>query len=202
MNDPTVGEAVSQPGTSQEASQKPQRFGLKHALALVFAVGITVLIFVFQDQVRQLAAVGYVGIFLTMLLTSATLVLPAPGLAFVYVLGGTLNPLLVGLLAGTGSTLGELTGFAAGFSGSGVVENTQLYQRIERWLRRYDVLVLFVLAVIPNPLFDVAGLAAGALGMKWWKFLLATWVGKTIKTIVFAYAGALSIGWVQQLLTR
>jgi uncharacterized membrane protein YdjX (TVP38/TMEM64 family) len=176
----------------------PPRFGLKHLLSLLLAVGITLLVFLFRDQVGKLGELGYVGIFLTMLITSATLILPAPGLAFVFVLGKTFNPLLLGLAAGAGSTLGELTGYLAGFSGSGMVENVEAYKRIEDYVRKYGLIPIIILAAIPNPLFDVAGFAAGALGMEWWKFLIATFIGKTIKCVAVAYAGFYSVGWIEQ----
>jgi uncharacterized membrane protein YdjX (TVP38/TMEM64 family) len=188
------------PATQPAVEKKPKKFELKHALSLLFAVGITLLVFLFRDQVGKLGDLGYVGIFLTMLITSATLILPAPGLAFVFVLGKTFDPLLLGLAAGAGSTLGELTGYAAGFSGSGVVENVEVYKRIEGYVKKYDLLPIIILAAIPNPLFDVAGFAAGALGMEWWKFLLATFIGKAIKCIVVAYAGFYSVGWIESLL--
>ena len=49
---------------------------------------------------------------------------------------------------------------------------------------------ILVLAIIPNPFFDLAGIAAGTLKMPVWQFLLACLVGKTIKMVAFAYAGA------------
>ena len=51
----------------------------------------------------------------------------------------------------------------------------------------------------PNPLFDLAGMAAGALRMPVAKFLLWAWIGKTIKMLLFAYAGATSVGWMMSL---
>lgn len=187
-------------GAAVAVEKKPQRFGLKHLVSLLFAVGVTLVVFLLRDQVGKLGDLGYLGIFLTMLITSATLILPAPGLAFVFVLGKTFNPLFLGIAAGAGSTLGELTGFAAGYSGSGVVENVDAYRRIEGYVKKYDLLPIIVLAAIPNPLFDVAGFAAGALGIEWWKFLLATFIGKAIKCVAVAYAGFYSVGWIEGLI--
>ena len=189
---------VTQPESTAQPTKAPPRFGLKHLLSLLFAVGITVVLFIFRDEVGSLNSFGYAGIFLTLLLTNATLILPAPTLAIVFVLGKTFDPLLLGLVAGAGSALGEFTGYAAGFSSSGVVENTEIYRRVEGYIRKYDMIAIAVLAAIPNPLFDVAGLAAGALGIVWWKFLVATLIGKSIKMIAVAYAGFYSVGWIEQ----
>lgn len=180
-------------------AKPPERFGIKHILALSFAIGITLLVYLFWHQIGRLGNAGYVGIFLTMLFTSATVIMPAPGLAFVFILGKAFNPLVLGIVAGAGSTLGELTGFMAGYSGSGVVENTEMYKRTEDYVKKYGVIPIVILAAIPNPLFDVAGIAAGALGMKWWQFLLATFVGKTLKCILVAYAGFYSMTWIEHI---
>ena len=60
-------------------------------------------------------------------------------------------------------------------------------------LRAYWLRVILVLSLIPNPIFDVAGIAAGALGLGWGRFLLVTAVGKTLRAIVIAYAGAFAL---------
>ncbi|GAB4467326.1 MAG: VTT domain-containing protein [Anaerolineae bacterium] len=181
---------------------KQERFGWKHLFALLFAAAVTVCIFVFQEELRSLEEVAYFGAFLAMLIGNATLILPVPGLIFVFSLGGTLNPLLVGLAAGPGAALGELTGYAAGFGGSALIDNFRVYRTFERWMKRYGLLAVAVLATIPNPLFDMAGIVAGASRIKWWQFLLAAWVGKTVQALLVAYAGALSLGWVEQLLAH
>jgi len=40
------------------------------------------------------------------------------------------------------------------------------------------------------PLFDVAGIVAGALGYPLWKFLLIAWPGKSLKYVILVLAGA------------
>lgn len=197
---PITASPSDQPDVPQEGDQKTARFGPQHAIALLVAIAIPVLIYIFRDQVQGLKHLGYLGAFLTMFIGNATVILPVPGLLVVFALGNTLHPLLLGLAAGPGAALGELVGFFAGFSGSGVIKNTGFYQRVEGWVKRYGPIVITILAAIPNPAFDVAGLVSGALGIRWWKFLLAVWIGKTIQAIAIAYAGWASIGWVEQLL--
>ncbi len=60
----------------------------------------------------------------------------------------------------------KLTGYLAGYSGRGCVENQAQYQRVQGWMRRYGLWVIFVLALIPNPLFDVAGIICGVLRIR------------------------------------
>jgi membrane protein DedA with SNARE-associated domain len=189
------------------ASAKPhsedQSFGLKHVLAILFAVGVSVLIFVFRKQVVALERLAYPGIFLIMLITNLTVILPAPGLAIVIALSATreFNPLLVGLASGLGAVLGELTGYLAGYGGSAVIDNLAAYRRLEGWMRRHGGLALLILAFIPNPAFDMAGIAAGVMRFSVWKFLLWAGAGKTARMIVIAYAAYYSADWLLRILT-
>jgi membrane protein YqaA with SNARE-associated domain len=159
------------------------------ALAILFSLCIILLIARFQDRVESLKGYGYLGAFVIGFLGNATVILPAPSLAFTAALGGVLNPVLVGLAAGAGEALGEMTGYLAGISGQAIIENRTRYESMRRYMDRYGGGVFFVLAAIPNPLFDIAGIAAGVVRYPLWKFLLSAWAGKTLKAIFFAGAG-------------
>ena len=50
-------------------------------------------------------------------------------------------------------------------------------------------MAVLILAIIPNPAFDMVGIFAGALKMPLWRFLLWCWLGKIIKMMAFAYGG-------------
>ena len=67
---------------------------------------------------------------------------------------------------------------------------TRAYRRAEGGVRRYGLAVILGIALIPSPFADVTGIAAGALGIGWWRFLLATAAGRTVRAIALAYAGA------------
>jgi uncharacterized membrane protein YdjX (TVP38/TMEM64 family) len=176
------------------------RLQLARVLAILLVVALTVYLFSIRDRAAELAGYGYPGVFLLSLVTNATLLLPMPGVAITFAAGAIFNPFLVALAAGLGSTLGELTGYLAGFSGQGVLQRADLYRRLEDLTTRYGSAMVFVLALIPNPLFDLAGASAGAMRMPLTKFLFWTWLGKTLKMMAFAVAGASSAPWLLQLL--
>ncbi len=113
-------------------------------------------------------------------------------------MGAALHWPLVGLVSGIGEALGETTGYLAGLGGAVVIENRQLYQRLQYWMEHHGMLTIFVLSVIPNPFIDLAGISAGASRYAFYKFILAAWLGKTIKTTIFAWAGAHSVTWLLQ----
>jgi uncharacterized membrane protein YdjX (TVP38/TMEM64 family) len=176
------------------------RLTLVRIVSLIAVVAITIYIFSIRDQVDRLESYGYPGIFLLSILANATVILPAPGVALTFTFGAVFNPIGVALAAGSGATLGELTGYLAGFSGRGIIEDNPTYRRIDAWTDRYGGWAILIMAFIPNPLFDIAGAAAGALGMPIRMFLFWVWIGKTLKMLLFAYAGAASIDWLINLL--
>jgi len=159
-------------------------------VVILLVVGLTVFLFINRDRVKELEALGYPGIFLVSLLANATLILPVPGVLFTSAMGAVFNPYLVALAAGTGATLGEMTGYMAGFSGQGVIENRKWYDRVTTWMTKYGGITVLVLAFIPNPVFDIAGMVAGALRMPLWKYLIFSWIGKVGKMLLFALGGA------------
>lgn len=156
-----------------------------------------------EEQAVKLESYGYAGIFLISILANATVLIPAPGLVIVFTMGAKFSPFLVGLAAGAGATLGELSGYLAGFSGQGIIEDQKRYDQMVRWMKRNGPLTIMILAFIPNPLFDLAGMVAGALKMPVKKFLFWALIGKILKMLVFAYAGAgvFSAPWLNKLLT-
>ena len=164
--------------------------------AILAVIGITVYIYSIRDHVEDFAAYGYPGIFLIALMANATVFLPAPGVAVVFTMGSIFNPIGVALAAGTGGALGELSGYLAGFSGQAVVERADVYNKISPWIEKYGSWTILVLSAIPNPFFDIAGIAAGMAKMKLWRFLLFCWIGQIIKMAMFAFAGAYSIDWI------
>ncbi len=168
-------------------------------LALIAVIGVTVYVYDLREHVREFAMLGYPGIFLVALLSNATVFLPAPGVAVVFAMGSIFHPLAVALAAGTGGALGELSGFLAGFSGQAVIERTGVYERVQPWVSRYGGWAILVFAAIPNPFFDIAGIAAGVSKMPLWRFLLFCWIGQIIKMSLFAFAGAYSITWLSSL---
>ncbi len=159
------------------------------AAVLAVVVGSIVL----SERLGILSTVGYPAVALLSFFSSASLFLPVPGLAAVCAAGYALSPSLVALLAAAGMALGELTGYFVGVSGRGFLEKRNTYLRMEGWMRRHGGWVLFIFSVIPNPFFDLAGMAAGALHYPIWRFLAIIYAGKLVKTLAVAYGCAYGV---------
>ncbi|MHC1740802.1 MAG: VTT domain-containing protein [Anaerolineaceae bacterium] len=170
------------------------KLNLIRVLVLIVVIAITVFLFLNRNQVSKLQALGYPGIFLVSLFSNATLILPVPGVLFTSAMGAIFNPYWVALVAGSGATIGEISGYLVGFSGQGVIENKKWYDRISGWMQKHGDITVFLLALVPNPFFDVAGMVAGALKMPIWRFLLFAFFGKCLKMLAFALGGATLFG--------
>lgn len=173
-----------------------QRQTLARILALLAVIAISVYVFSIRENAERLAVYGYPGIFVLSFLAYATVLLPAPGVAVVFTMGAVFNPVGVALAAGAGAALGELSGYLAGFSGQTVIENAKIYDRLAFWMGKNGPLTVFFLSAVPNPFFDLAGVAAGALKMPLGRFLFWAWIGETVKMFIFAFAGSSSLEWL------
>jgi len=170
-------------------------------LSLLAVIGITVYIFSIRNRVADFERLGYAGAFLIALMANATVLLPAPGVAIIYAMGGIFNPFGVGLAAGTGGAMGELSGYLAGFSGQAVIENSKTFLRFQPLIEKYGGWAILLLSAVPNPFFDLAGIAAGIAKMPLRTFLFFTWVGQIIKMTTFSLAGYYSIEWFTNFIT-
>lgn len=162
-------------------------------LAAMIALSLAVLFLPFDAQ--SLSVLGYSGIFLITLLGAMSMFVPGPTMIAAFVIGATLNPFLVGLFAGSGSAIGESTGYVTGYATRAVIlepeKEKAWYWRLFEWMSRYPFLIQFGFAVIPNPLSDVSGLIAGRIGYPYWRFLLSTFLGKAIRFGAAAYLGSI-----------
>ena len=189
-------------GSASQTDRVPASLqtNLLRFVALLAVIGITIYIYNIRERVEQFSALGYPGIFLIALLANATILLPAPGAAIIYAMGSVFNPIGVGIAAGTGGAIGELSGYLAGFSGQAVIERTDIYEKTKPWIDKYGGWAILVLSGIPNPFFDAAGIAAGIAKMPLRTFLFFVWIGQLFKMTMFAYAGRLSVDWLAQFL--
>ncbi|HLF71471.1 MAG TPA: VTT domain-containing protein [Dehalococcoidia bacterium] len=194
----------------RELSQRSGWFRVEYAiLGLLSAMFLAYVIayFVLGANLESLKDWGYLGIFLIAMAGSATIVLPTPSTVAIFSGGVLLDPvmgipapLLVGLVAGLGDAIGELSGYGLGFAGADLIKQRRIYSTFERWMGRNGMLTIFALSTFPNPFFDIAGAAAGASRMQAPKFFVATLAGKIVKDLFLAYGGSFSVGLASDVL--
>jgi uncharacterized membrane protein YdjX (TVP38/TMEM64 family) len=157
---------------------------------ILASILISVTIIYFRKDLAKLSELGYLGVFLINLVGSATVIIPAPAFIASFIGGSIYNPILVGLFSAVGASIGELTGYLAGYGGSAVIKEDKNYRKVEKWMTRNGFLTILVLAAIPNPFFDISGIISGVTNYSIRKFLLATLIGKSIKFLIIALLGS------------
>lgn len=170
--------------------------------SLVVTLAAAPLAVVVTQQTGELGKYGpfaYPMLFVVQALVSATLFLPAPGVAVAAAAGTFLDPLWVGIAAGLGSATGELSGYLLGYFGRRAVptDTSRAWRLAERGFRRWGFIALIVLALIPNPVFDALGILAGGLRYPIARFWLSTAVGKVLKFLGVSYLGWLLTVWLR-----
>jgi membrane protein YqaA with SNARE-associated domain len=162
---------------------------LRPALLLTAVLGLSIGLVVAPIDYKALGNYGYLGVFVVTLLATGAIVVPVPYLALVVVAGSFLNPILVALVAGVAAALGELTGYLLGYTGRSLLPQARWYALLTRGVARFGGPIILVAAAVPNPFFDAVGAVAGATRMPVWLFLLACFLGKTLRFWLLATLG-------------
>ncbi len=145
-----------------------------------------------KSSLPQVASLAYATVFGVSILTNLSVVVPVPFAVTIMVAAATeWNPVLVALAAALGGSIGELSGYYAGYLGKKIAITGEVpgYQRIERWIQRWGVWAIFFLALQPIIPFAIGGFIAGAARMPIRKFLPALFLGKFPKYLILTYAG-------------
>jgi membrane protein YqaA with SNARE-associated domain len=162
------------------------------ALTLVATVAVTIAAVRAPVDYRALGNYGYLGVFLITLLGTGAIAFPMPYLSAIIIGGTFLEPGVVALVAGVAAGIGELTAYLIGYSGRSLLPSDGWYASVERQVKKYGAWVVFGASIIPNPFFDAIGLIAGATRLPVPVFVLACFLGKTIRFWLLAtYGGKL-----------
>ncbi|MCD6480158.1 VTT domain-containing protein [Candidatus Bathyarchaeota archaeon] len=143
---------------------------------------------------------GYLGAFLISIFGNFTILFPVPYTLTIYAFGATLNPLLLGLVCGVGSTIGEFSAYLLGLGGRKLLGEgyKRRLESARRLVERYGMLAIFLFAYLPLP-DDLILIPLGMLRYDLRKALIAAFLGKTAMGITIAYAGRFSYVFIRDL---
>ena len=164
-------------------------FAIVGGIALI---ALNVAIYLAPIDYGAFAAFSYVGAFIICLLANAVVAIPVPYIPIIAHIGATAtSPAIVIILGALGSVLGESVAFFVGRAEQGLVSERPMYARLHRFMerKRTTALVLFLLSAPLNPLFDVAGIAAGALGVRYRVFFIAVFAGRLVRLAAIVWLG-------------
>ncbi len=142
------------------------------------------------DPSQLIHSLGYVGLFIAVLVTSASMFVGIP--TFTYVMLAVslgMDPFLSSLIAGVAGSIGELPAYFLGWGSKKLLER-KYKEAMETWnelFKRYGFFAIAAVAALPFPPDEVSGLLAGSARYPIPKFLLATALGKTLKYLLMAF---------------
>ena len=184
--------------TSKGRTRKKYKEIMKHKIytILLFALSIVLSIsfFIFKDFFREASSLGLIGLFLVNLISSASLFVSGPAFLTVIAGGSLYSPLLVGVIASLGAAVGDMVSFLFGFSGRKLtrkkLERSKKILVLEKYFKKYGALIIFLVAIIPNPLFDAIGIFAGVLNYPPIRFFVIVLVGRFLRYWLLAKVAA------------
>src|SRR5438105_9768541 len=146
----------------------------------------------FNDWVGQM---GVAGVFIFIGVYALATVLLAPG-SILTIGAGFAFGLWKGFLAvSAGSTLGAALAFlVARFIARQKIEamakENEKFQRIDRAIGEQGAKLVFLLRLSPVIPFNLSNYFYGLTGMKFWPYVLASWIGMMPGTFLYVYIGA------------
>ena len=171
-------------------------------IMVVIIVGLVFYVYRFRpDLIDELKGLGYLGVFIISVTCNAVIILPVGNIVLmaamaVFLPGVSLGfvtipaPFMVAIIGGLGAGFGESTGYLAGRSGRAMNTSDKEYKlvtKVEGWIKKWGMLMIFVLSGTPFP-FDIVGIVAGAVKFPWIKFYISSSLGRMVSYAVVCWA--------------
>ncbi len=138
-----------------------------------------------------------------LLMVLQALVAPLPAFVLTFANGLAFGTFWGGMLSLVSASLAAAVSFWIARSlGRGPVEALVGREHLgaaDRWFLRWGAYAILVARLVPVVSFDIISYAAGLTRMGFWRFMLATAVGMTPATFIYAYLGGKAPQYVQVL---
>lgn len=139
-----------------------------------------------KDSVAEHVPETYLGLFAACSVANAAL-FPSVSLLLILPFASVLPLHGVAFFAALGASLGEMTGYYLGFCGRDVLDR-KVVKKVQAIFSEHEVLWVFIICILPLPVFDVIGILAGSVKMNPFRFYFSCFAGKFLK--MFA------VGWL------
>lgn len=160
----------------------------------VLSILLSAAFFIFKDFFAASKSLGLLGIFVINFVSNASFFVSTPAFLTVVAGGNLYPPLLVALVSSFGATAGDALSFAFGASGRHLANNKlkkkEWFRILSEYFKKYGDILLFILALVPNPIFDAIGLIAGVFSYNFFRFFAIVWVGRFIRYFLLATFGS------------
>jgi membrane protein YqaA with SNARE-associated domain len=145
-------------------------------------------------QGDSLGQLGLVGVFIAAMLSHLTVVARDMFIPLFLPLTSVYHPIILGTAAGTGAAIGEITTYFLGWGVAESVESpTESEDRIARWINKYGLWAVLLVALTPLPDTPIV-ILAGSKKLPFSKLAVVEVIGKSTLYSVGAYMGGLVYG--------
>ena len=137
---------------------------------------------------------GLIGAFIISLTSSATVVLPAPGILIILSMAEIIDPWRLGVVTGIGGGLGGGTAYLAGALGRNAMgESSRIKQRMtDLFNSRWGAVLLFLGNLIPFAPGDAISAIAGISRFPLLAFFIYVIIANIIKMIALSWLGRIA----------
>jgi len=172
------------------------------ALALILiALGLSMKFLPVREWLRDfnywVSQMGVAGIFIFILVYAVATVLLAPG-SILTIGAGFAFGLWKGFLAvSAGATLGAalaflVARFIARDKVEAIAQRNEKFRRIDKAIGRKGAKLIFLLRLSPVIPFNLSNYFYGLTSVKFWPYVLASWIGMIPGTFLYVYVGVAS----------
>ena len=161
----------------------------------ISSVVLSVIFFLYRDFFKSASSLGLLGLFIINFVSSAGFFISGPASIATAILGGNLySPILVAIIATFGACLGDMLGFAFGYSGRKLakkkLDRHKIVRFLEKRFQQHGEAIIFIFAIIPNPFFDAIGVLAGIVNYSPIKFFIIMFIGRFFRYWSLSYFGS------------
>jgi membrane protein YqaA with SNARE-associated domain len=160
----------------------------------VLSILLSVVFYEYKDFFKHASSLGLLGLLIINFVSSATFFVSAPAFLTIIAGGNLYSPILVGGVAAIGACLGDMIGFLFGHSSRRLMKKSLDRHRairfLEKHFHRHGGLIIFLLAIIPNPFFDAVGILAGVVNYPPKKFFIIMLIGRFLRYWALAQIGS------------
>jgi membrane protein YqaA with SNARE-associated domain len=160
----------------------------------ISSILLSVVFFEYRDFFKHASSLGLLGLLIINFVSSATFFVSAPAFLTIIAGGNLYSPILVAAVAAIGACLGDMIGFLFGHSGRRILKKSLDRHRtirfLEKHFHRHGGLIIFLLAIIPNPFFDAVGILAGVVNYPPKKFFIIMLLGRFLRYWSLSYLGS------------
>jgi len=184
-------------------------------LALIGGIAaVCFLLIHYWKYLEQFQILIYLGLFFTAILAGSPIPVPTPCMALTFAFGSRFDPVIIGLIAGSGAAIGSMLVYYSGrtgrrfFPGFNISDPAnsfykswlgRLLQKIRlpsimKFVNKRGLAGVFLFSIFPNPLLMPVLLTMGINRAKAWRVAIALLLGHSVLFLALAFLGHYGLG--------